>query len=310
MSESDENQENILKWTIRYVLIPITLAAVGGWIALEVVNREIASRTPAERDVAAAVFATMTAAAPNNQPTAKPTATATIEPTPTQEAADNEPGDPSVAKPPNQPPAPPPVVCGQVPAGWQLYTVQPGNTLYSLARNSGTSIAAIRQVNCLYGQLLAYQLIWLPEFYHEQPEPTVEVTQIVEPVITATPTATASPTPTEPAGLPDLISDAPTIRVSCPEGCVTTVILAITNVGSAAAGTFNVQVQLDPAQSVVLNQSVEFLEPGETAVLTLVSPPGGNCYDPNCSVRITVDSRNGVVEENEANNLFEITIPG
>ncbi len=319
MSGSDENQESIVKWIIRYVLMPFTLAIVGGWIALKVVNLEIDSRSTPKEDVAASIFATMTAVAPNNQvPPTQPATTmppsATTEPTPTQEADAGGSGNPPASKPE---PYQSPIVCGNVPFGWQLYTVQSGNTLFSLARNSGTTIEAIRQVNCLYGQLLAYQQIWLPTVYNEEPDPIVEVTRIVEPVVTITPTITV----TEPVALPDLINDTtnlPTISVNCsttltaavPPSCVTTVNLTVGNVGSAAANSFNIQVWLDPAQSVVLNQSVDFLGSGETAAFLLNSPSGGSCYDSDCTVCITVDSRGSVAEENEDNNLFCTTFPG
>lgn len=41
-----------------------------------------------------------------------------------------------------------PAICGR-PEGWRAYVVQPGNTLYSIARSVGSSIAELRDVNCL-----------------------------------------------------------------------------------------------------------------------------------------------------------------
>jgi LysM repeat protein len=315
MSEFDDNNQSdtldileLLKWLIRYVVMPLALAVIAGLFALKVTR--LANPSPIQQAVVTPVSEAATAVTPNkNQPTAMPTST--TEPTPTEEATAAEATSTPTAKPESNQSLISPGVCGQVPVGWQLYTVQRGNTLYSLARNNGTTIAAIRQANCLYGQLLAYQQIWLPNIYDVKPEATIEVTE--EPAITVTPTVTV--TVTEPIALPDLINDtrdAPTIQESCSKECVTTVTLAVTNVGSAAAGLFNVQVFLDPAQSVVLNQTVEFLEAGETIVLSLTSPPSGSCYDDaeGCTVLILVDSRNGVVEENEANNQFKITFPG
>lgn len=39
--------------------------------------------------------------------------------------------------------------CGAVPPTWQLYTIQPGDTLHNLAVRSGATVAEIRQVNCV-----------------------------------------------------------------------------------------------------------------------------------------------------------------
>ncbi len=299
-----ENHENTLKWVTRYVLIPVSLAVITGLFALEVIDREIASRQPHNDDVAVSIFATLTAVAPSNPPAAnpEPDGTPTSEPTPTQEANLGAAGEP-VAEAPlvNESVVGQTAVCGQIPTGWQRYTVQPGNTLYSLARQTGTSIAMIEQVNCLVGPLPAYAQIWLPTIPVAQPEPSLGAPDL---------------TVTTPVGLPDLINNTdgwPTVSVSCPHGpgsCVTSVNLAVSNVGSADADLFNIQVWLDPAQSVVLNQTVERLLPGESVSFSLDSPPGGNCYDPDCTVCITVDSRSSVTEENEANNQFCTTFQG
>lgn len=292
---TDENQENILKWAIRYVLIPVSLAVITGLFALEVIDREIDSRQQPQENVAdsvEAIFATMTAVASQTQPepteTTLPTNTPTVPPTPTTEAnAEENP----VVENSNESGANKEVSentavarCGQVPDGWQMYTVQPGNTLYSLARWSGTTIANIQQVNCLYGQLMAYSRIWLPPFFVETAEPIVEVTPV-----TVTPTITV----TEEVALPDLINDTrdwPTASSTC-EGnlCSTTVNLAVTNGGSAPVGSFDVFVRLDPEQSVTIVGVMDGLAPGQTGSLTLSSPPAGSCYDPDCTVCITVE---------------------
>jgi subtilase family serine protease len=38
--------------------------------------------------------------------------------------------------------------------------------------------------------------------------------------------------------------------------------------------------------------------------------PNGNCYDPDCTVRVTVDSTNAIQESNETNNVATRTDPG
>jgi LysM repeat protein len=78
------------------------------------------------------------------------------------------------------------------PAGWVLYTVQSGDTLYGLALSRQTTLAQIQQVNCLSSYALyAGQQIYLPP---ASPTPTVTT----EPTATVpvTPTETIEPTPT------------------------------------------------------------------------------------------------------------------
>lgn len=324
-----EPQEDLLKWAIRYVLIPVTVAALAGVFALAVVDRQFELQNrPLDEDTINSIFATMTAVAPQSQPGSSTVPnTPTIAPTPTKEASVAETGEPISELPQeNGPSSGQAPICGQVPVGWQLYTVQPGNTLFSLAQQTGTTVATIQQVNCLYDSLKAYEQIWLPTTISKPIEvtavieetavvaltPIVKETAVVDPIITETPTITV----TEPVGLPDLVNSpgsVPNISVSCPDGpgtCVTSVNLAISNVGLADADLFNIQVWLDPAQSVVLNQAVERLMPGQSVSFSLLSPPGGNCYDPNCTVCVIVDSREGVVEEDETNNQFCTTFPG
>jgi len=107
---------------------------------------------------------------------------------------------------------------------------------------------------------------------------------------------------------PDLVVrdiDLNSLKVDCPGGggtCVTTVTFTIANVGSGDAGAFNVRVVLDPVQSVVVNVAVSGLNAGETKIMTITSPPGGNCFDPDCTTCIKVDSGNAVDESDETNN--------
>ncbi|WP_420640991.1 CARDB domain-containing protein [Candidatus Leptofilum sp.] len=305
-SITEENQENLLKWVIRYVLIPLSLAVITGLFAIRVINLEIASRPtqpqqPSMEEFASLIFATITAEATRLQPAAtatpQPSSTPTAEPTPTQEAS--LPTTPAAAAPGNGVASTNvTAVCGQVPVGWQLYTVQPGNTLYSLARWSGTTIANIQQANCLNGQLMAYSRIWLPPFFVEPVEPIVEVTPA-----TVTPTITV----TEETALPDLINDTrdwPTLFETCDVECVTRVNLAVMNVGTAVSDSFDVFVRIDPEQSVTIVGVLDGLAPGQTGTLTLSSPLGESCYDPNCTVCITVDSRGAITEANESNNQY------
>jgi hypothetical protein len=113
--------------------------------------------------------------------------------------------------------------------------------------------------------------------------------------------------------LPDLkVQSIGRPQVSCPGGagtCVTVVSVRIANVGAAEAWAFTVRTVLDPVQSVVVNQAVSGLVIGEQ-LLTVTTPPGGNCFDPDCTICVTVDSANAVTESDEGNNNLCATTPG
>jgi hypothetical protein len=114
--------------------------------------------------------------------------------------------------------------------------------------------------------------------------------------------------------LPDLTVRAiETPRVDCPAGagtCVTTVQVTIANAGAADAGPFNTRTALDPGQSVIVNQPSAGLAAGTSQTFTVITPPGGNCFDPDCAVCVTVDDSNSVLESDETNNMLCETTPG
>ena len=120
----------------------------------------------------------------------------------------------------------------------------------------------------------------------------------------------------EPSGCPDLIVQSidPFIDVDCPTGggsCVTTVTFTVANVGTEDAGAFNINIILDPGASVSLNEFVPGgLDAGDAMTITVTSPPGGNCYDPDCTVDIFVDNSDNVPECDEDNNKGSQTILG
>ncbi|MDX1662577.1 MAG: LysM peptidoglycan-binding domain-containing protein [Candidatus Promineifilaceae bacterium] len=137
----------------------------------------------------------------------RPQATAT-EPAPT------EPPPTATEPPPTEPPPEPTATatsaeatCG-APAGWVLYTVAPGDTLFRIALRSGASLTQLQRANCLGNSYKIYggQRIYVPRYLAApQPSPTplpVEPTP-TEPAPTATepaPTATEpAPTATEPS---------------------------------------------------------------------------------------------------------------
>jgi hypothetical protein len=114
---------------------------------------------------------------------------------------------------------------------------------------------------------------------------------------------------------PDLVvRDIGRPAVSCPGGggtCVTKVDYTIANIGTGNAGPFDVRALLDPGQSVVVNTSFGGgLAAGADQTVTITTPPGGNCFDPDCTVSVTADSNNDVTECDENNNGLSETTPG
>ncbi len=95
------------------------------------------------------------------------------------------------------PPTPP---CGP-PAGWVIYTVQAGDTLYSLAQRTGTTVEALRQANCLPDYTIRIgQRLYLPRLPLPTLSPTPTVTRTPSPTptngVTVTPTNGVTATPT------------------------------------------------------------------------------------------------------------------
>lgn len=98
-------------------------------------------------------------------------------------------------------PAPTPV-CGP-PSSWVQYMVRRGETMFSLALRSGTSIAAILNANCLTNtNLQAGQIIFLPPM--GAVPPTAVPTATPTNTATATATSTATSTATGTATIPPL----------------------------------------------------------------------------------------------------------
>lgn len=82
------------------------------------------------------------------------------------------------------------------PVDWQIYVVQRGDTLYSLAQRYNTTVYAIVQANCLTSyDIYVGQNLYLPPLPATS-TPTVTRTPTSTPTATWTPTSTATPTTT------------------------------------------------------------------------------------------------------------------
>lgn len=90
--------------------------------------------------------------------------------------------------------------CG-VPVGWIPYTVQAGDTLYSLAKYYGVSVAQLQQANCLDSSTLIVigQIIYVPNMPTRTPVMLMTATMTPSPILptdTVTPSFTPSPSNT------------------------------------------------------------------------------------------------------------------
>lgn len=99
--------------------------------------------------------------------------------------------------PTSQPTPSPTEPCGP-PRGWVIYTVQPGDTLYSLAQELNVSVYQLQAANCMIGQtsIRAGQNLYVPRLpVRVTPTFTSEPTDPPEPTSTPAPTDTPEPTP-------------------------------------------------------------------------------------------------------------------
>lgn len=100
--------------------------------------------------------------------------------------------------------------------------------------------------------------------------------------------------------------DLGTLRVRCPTGagsCRTVVDVIAGNIGTADSGATEMTTTLDPSQSVVVDTPIPTgLQAGETRTFTVQTPPGGNCFDPDCRICAVIDPDNLIPEADETNN--------
>jgi hypothetical protein len=104
----------------------------------------------------------------------------------------------------------------------------------------------------------------------------------------------------------------PSVAVSCPTGggsCITTVNFTVTNTSATpVTASFAVLIQTDPAQSKTI--TVGGIGAGVSLSFSEPVGPDGNCFDPDCTITVTVDSGNVVAESNESNNVATATSIG
>lgn len=127
-----------------------------------------------------------------------------------------------------------------IPAGWRLYIVQPGDTMFRLALNRGVAVYRVLDVNCLGGtSLTAGQQIFLPPLLVPPALPTASLMPSLTATVTASP-ATETPTLVA-SGTPD-VTVTPSLTVtltSVPTSTVTMTPTATLTVTATATPTFD-----------------------------------------------------------------------
>ncbi len=130
-------------------------------------------------------------------------------------------------------PPPPPPSCEPAPSRWGVYTVQRGDTMYSLALNSGTSIFEVLRFNCLRStDLVAGTQIRLPGGGGGIPEPT----NTPEPPPPPPPPQPTDPPPPTNTPLPTVtptLPPSPTMTMTPPAGATATMMPTGTSTNTA-----------------------------------------------------------------------------
>jgi hypothetical protein len=92
-----------------------------------------------------------------------------------------------------------PVQCGR-PAGWIIFLVQPGDTLYRLSAAYGISVDELQRANCMGNSTLlhAWQNLYVPPWAAHTPSQTLPAVATATPSLTNTPAISLpTDTPTE-----------------------------------------------------------------------------------------------------------------
>jgi CARDB len=111
--------------------------------------------------------------------------------------------------------------------------------------------------------------------------------------------------------LPDLNVTVLTLSQSCSGGsCTTTIRYTVGNIGRATSPSFDILVEADPDLGVTKTVTTGPVFPGKPRTLSTRVGPDGDCFDPDCSVRVTVDPKNSVLETSDKNNVDTLTVVG
>ncbi len=97
------------------------------------------------------------------------------------------------------------------------------------------------------------------------------------------------------------------VQVRCVEqGCSTNVTFTIINAGPATSELFTVLVENDALQGNTRGK----MAAGERQQFSVSLPDGGNCYNPDCTVCVTISPLTPPTDPNESNNQLCTTLLG
>jgi len=169
----------LLIWMAFFLLAAVAALTADLWLWPESsrpVAQAVGPAAPATPILAASTSAL--APSPPPSPTSPPPTVEPSEPTLAPTIEDSAPTTPTVLTPSACVP----------PDDWSIHVVQPGNTLFSLARRYGTDVETLMYVNCLN----TYTIFTNQRLY--VPGPLVTATSVAtEPILTPAPTSTRRP---------------------------------------------------------------------------------------------------------------------
>jgi LysM repeat protein len=184
---------------------------------------------------------------------------------------------------PSETQEPQPVPCSPK-KDWPVYTVVRGDTLWSIARATGTHWQELKSANCLPdSRIYAGQLLFVPRLPVEPPT--------ITPTFTPTITETITPSPTTPVPLlPDLVISEMRVDFSggfengiAPIPTTASFVLTVANQGEGYAGRFQVVVYYRVSESAPSSLGASFdMEQASTNPLVFTVDGG---LEPGESIR-------------------------
>lgn len=160
--------------------------------------------------------------------------------------------------------------CGP-PPGWVYYTVQYGDTLYSISQMVGATVLELQLANCMVGQtnIRAGQRLYVPFLPASTPTPTATR------VSTATPTQTSSPPPA--TSTPSRTPTSPTQPSQTPTPTAT---LTPTNTATPTATATSTSTPTSTPTATATSTSIPTSTPTETLTPSATATTTGGLGSP------------------------------
>jgi hypothetical protein len=189
-----------------------------------------------------------------------------------------------------RPPTRTQLVCGR-PAGWRVYYVRHGDTLFSISQAFYTTVLALQRANCLQGSLIhTGQLLYVPNVATRTPIPSLTA------VPSLTQTATSPPATLTPTRIPTTA----VVPTTAPTTAVPTAAVPTTSVPATAVPTIAVPTTSVPTTAVPPTAAPTTAVPptgapttaiSKTQVPVTVEPTISSSYGLNSTVSIWKSSR-------------------